>query len=91
MTQWKREVRTRLGTMTPGETTSEEWEAYWSLATKKMKPWQAAGPDGVQAFWLKKFPTHTGILYDEIWKLVQDLTLQFPAWLVQGRTVMIPK
>ena len=62
----------------------------WKRVLNKTRAWKAPGPDGICAFWYKKLPKVSMILK----VLVQDMIngcCETPSWLVQGRTVLIPK
>ena len=56
---------------------------------KKLAPWKAAGPDGVQGFWIKRFTTLHRVLREQM----QDIMMkgQPPEWMTKGRTVLIQK
>uniref|UniRef100_A0A915AZ71 Reverse transcriptase domain-containing protein n=1 Tax=Parascaris univalens TaxID=6257 RepID=A0A915AZ71_PARUN len=59
-------------------------------ALKKARPFKAAGPDGIYAFWWKNLPT-AGKLLEEIiveWLYNGKVSSK---WLMKGRTVLIPK
>jgi len=52
--------------------------------------WAAPGPDGVQGFWIKKFPS----LHSSLLKCFNDIlsdVFAIPSWLPIGRTAFIPK
>lgn len=55
----------------------------------KVPNWKAAGPDGVQGFWLKNFKS----LYARIGTLLQACldTGETPKWMTTGRTALIMK
>jgi Reverse transcriptase (RNA-dependent DNA polymerase) len=63
----------------------------WQEVMKKLKSWKASGPDGIQGFWWKSFPTANAYLY----KLARHhLTTGTPlprGWIANGRTVLIHK
>ena len=55
-----------------------------------MAPWKAAGPDGVQGFWLKNFTK----LHERLSAQLQEIisTSGRPqAWMTMGRTVLVVK
>ena len=57
---------------------------------KKMHNWAAPGPDGVQDFWIKRFPSlHEGLVRCFNDMLSDSSTI--PSWLPTGRTMLIPK
>ena len=62
----------------------------WKRVLKKMANWKAPGPDGICAFWWKKFPRASDILRKWIETTLNGDT-HAPGWLVSGRTVLIPK
>ena len=55
----------------------------------KLAPWKAAGPDGVQGYWLKNFSS----LHSRIVSQLSDVLMHGkpPEWMTTGRTVLIPK
>mgnify|MGYP001794065188 FL=1 len=55
----------------------------------KLAPWKAAGPDGVQGYWVKNFSS----LHDRLVTQLSDVVRQGkpPEWMTTGRTVLIPK
>jgi len=55
---------------------------------RQMKNWKAAGPDQVQAFWLKNLSHLHGRLAHQMQQALQDGILD---WLGTGRTVLIMK
>nr|XP_054761414.1 uncharacterized protein LOC129267815 [Lytechinus pictus] len=56
---------------------------------RKMAPWKAAGPDGVQAFWVKRFTN----LHERLSMQMNEIVVNGnpPDWMTNGRTVLIPK
>ncbi|XP_063956544.1 uncharacterized protein LOC135154347 [Lytechinus pictus] len=56
---------------------------------RKMAPWKAAGPDGVQAFWVKRFTN----LHERLSMQMNEIVVNGnpPNWMTKGRTVLIPK
>lgn len=56
---------------------------------KKAKNWKAPGPDGIQAFWLKKIKGFQIIIKSYIFKILEGD--QPDPWLCEGRVVCIPK
>jgi len=56
---------------------------------RKLSPWKAAGPDGVQAYWVKNFTTLHGRLVAQLEDVMHKGTP--PKWMTTGRTVLIPK
>jgi hypothetical protein len=63
----------------------------WQRVVRKLKPWKASGPDGLQGFWWKIFATANKSLY----RLVHlHLTSGAPlpqGWISDGRIVLIHK
>ncbi len=57
---------------------------------KKMAGWKAPGPDGLEAFWWRTFKGPARVLKEMMWEIADGKT-ETPQWLVEGRTVMIPK
>ncbi len=62
----------------------------WESAVAKQPSWKAPGPDNIAAFWYKAYKEPTALLRKLIWNAV-DGDDEMPGWLVEGRTVMIPK
>lgn len=56
---------------------------------KKLRPWKAAGPDGVQGFWYKRFSSLHGQIVRQFSNILT--TGVIPKWMTKGRTVLIPK
>nr|XP_054749778.1 uncharacterized protein LOC129255450 [Lytechinus pictus] len=56
---------------------------------RKMAPWKAAGPDDVQAFWVKRFTN----LHERLSLQMNEIVVNGnpPEWMTKGRTVLIPK
>ena len=57
---------------------------------RKARPWKAPGLDGITAFWWKGFPTAAQGLFELTRQCVLDCDT-VPAWMIRGRTVLIPK
>ena len=55
----------------------------------KMSPWKAAGPDGVQAYWVKNFTSLHCRLVSQLGDVMRRGAP--PQWMTTGRTVLIPK
>ena len=67
-----------------------ELREAFDCAIKKMKSWGAAGPDGLQAFWWKAFPSARETLKRYVEKWIS--TGKVPAgWFCEGRTVLLHK
>jgi len=66
-------------------------QAIWEKVTRKCKNWRAPGKDGIQGFWLKAFPNMRRLLGIIVWKTMKHPRKMIEPWLVEGRTVLIPK
>ncbi len=62
----------------------------WRRVIKKAAPWKAPGPDKIHPFWYKHLP--------QISEVARQMSIEIlngrrdiPKWLVQGRTVLMPK
>lgn len=67
----------------------EKINPWLDVVIKKAKPWKAPGPDGIQAYWLKRLPTVKPFILKKIKDLLSG---QKPDdWLCMGRVVSIPK
>jgi hypothetical protein len=62
----------------------------WKKIVKKRKNWTSPGPDGVQNYWLKKIKS-LWVKEVEIIRNIQLCRIPVPAWMGEGRTVLIPK
>lgn len=75
------------------ETVEKEHEdisqSTWNDCIKKIKPWKAPGPDGIQAFYWKSVPVAKGRLLEAANQYLKAQTT--PEWLCKGRTVLIYK
>jgi len=60
------------------------------LCLKRLRNWASPGPDGIQGFWIKKFPALYGALLHHYNVMLQNGTL-IPEWFPRGRTLLIPK
>ncbi len=57
---------------------------------RRPAPWKAQGPDAIHPYWYKRLPR----LAKELRGMLLEILLgekESPNWLVQGRTVLIPK
>ena len=56
---------------------------------RKIPNWKAPGPDGIQGYWLKNFPS----LHTRIGNCLNSCLLsgKVPNWMVEGRTTLIMK
>lgn len=65
-------------------------EEAWKQVRSKVSNWKAPGRDGIYGAWLKAFPSLETALVDQLWSMI-NLETRVPDWLVEGRTVLIPK
>ena len=63
----------------------------WQEVMRKLKPWKASGPDGIQGFWWKSFPTANAYLYKLAYHHLTTGTPLPQGWIANGRTVLIHK
>lgn len=56
---------------------------------KRLSPWKAPGPDGVQGYWVKRFTKLHERLCEQLQKILEQGSP--PEWMVKGRTVLILK
>jgi hypothetical protein len=63
----------------------------WREVLRKAKPWKAHGPDGIQSFWWKVFPTAAQALYKLALHHLTTGTVLPKGWLTVGRIVLIHK
>uniref|UniRef100_A0AC34Q582 Reverse transcriptase domain-containing protein n=1 Tax=Panagrolaimus sp. JU765 TaxID=591449 RepID=A0AC34Q582_9BILA len=64
--------------------------AEFMIALKKVKPWKAAGPDGIQAYWFKRIKAFSNRLKSLVVLMIEN-EIDPPRWLCAGRVVSIPK
>ena len=88
--QWRREVGTAIESGGEGMPELEQ-TAAWELSLKSTRRWRAPGPDLIHGHWFKAFPKLSAVLGPIIWDIATDPTQVVPQWLVEGRTVMLPK
>ncbi len=86
--EWKRKMRAQ--TQRSPDDCPLDREKAWEMALAKMAGWKAPGPDGIEAFWWKTFKEPAKVLKEMLWETA-DEQAETPQWLVEGRTVMIPK
>ena len=56
---------------------------------KRLRNWAAPGPDGIQGFWIKRFPALRPVLLSYFNDMLNGANI--PVWFPTGRTVLIPK
>ncbi|VDO89863.1 unnamed protein product [Haemonchus placei] len=66
-------------------------EETWRNLFRKVKPWKATGPDGIQGFWWKHLPEARLQLTNWCKRAMRRPRDSIPTWLCQGRVVLIPK
>lgn len=87
-TKWREEIAD--GCSRVPEITDQYLEEVIDLQMRKAKPWKAAGPDGIYAYWWKNL----SVARMELKKLIKkSVTLgRIPhTWLCRGRTVLLYK
>ena len=62
----------------------------WLRVLGRMKNWKAPGRDKLHGYWWKCFPLFRERVGVALWAVTRNPT-QIPAWIVHGRTVLIPK
>ena len=63
---------------------------YFFYCLKRLRNWAAPGPDGIQGFWIKRFPALFDSLVHHCNAMLANgslFLLRFPV----GRTMLIPK
>ena len=60
------------------------------LIGKKMENWKAAGPDGVQGYWIKKLTECHERIAEQLDSLLGD-GREIPGWMIYGKTVLCLK
>ncbi|KIH56962.1 reverse transcriptase [Ancylostoma duodenale] len=80
-----------LGTSDTPSRSQELSEEQWRSLFGKVKPWKATGPDGIQGFWWKHLPAARSRLVAWCRAALSKPRRMVPAWLCQGRVVLIPK
>ncbi len=84
VTNWQQGL---AGIPEPTEETPEL--SHWSRALK-ISSWKAPGRDAISAFWWKKFPRTTNLLWGLFTEVFRGNS-NLPEWFVRGRTLIIPK
>ena len=57
---------------------------------RKLRNWAAPGSDGIQGFWIKRFPA----LHERLLQCYNDMfndSSTIPSWFTKGRTILLPK
>ena len=62
----------------------------FTLCLKRLRNWASPGPDGIQGFWIKKFPALYDVLLHHYNVMLRN-GLLIPEWFPKGRTMLIPK
>ena len=60
-----------------------------SSKIREMRNWKSLGLDGIQGYWLKRFTGPHEMIAQELNHCL--VTGKAPAWMVEGRTVLIEK
>ncbi|CAF1657578.1 unnamed protein product [Adineta ricciae] len=63
----------------------------WQEVIKNLKPWKASGPDGIQGFWWKSFPSANTYLHKLVYHHLTTGTPLPQGWIANGRTVLLYK
>ena len=63
----------------------------WEMAFKRLKSWKAPGPDQICGYWYKAFKSMGTKLGPLLWEHGTQRGESIPQWLVEGRTVLLPK
>ncbi|KHJ80270.1 reverse transcriptase [Oesophagostomum dentatum] len=66
-------------------------EENWRDLFRKVKPWKATGPDGIQGFWWKHLSSARRALIAWCERAMAKPRQMIPSWLCEGRVVLIPK
>ena len=86
--EWITEVRTEFDNIQRQERIEISAETLKKVLGK-LSPWKAAGPDGVQGYWVKNFTSLHERMVEQLNALLE--TGITPEWMTTGRTVLIPK
>lgn len=81
-----------LGTQ-PGSMSELTQEAVGEIVGNvlcQMRPWKAAGPDKIQAYWWKSLPAARDGLISLVYRGLKGSS-RFPKWVPTGRVCLIPK
>jgi Reverse transcriptase (RNA-dependent DNA polymerase) len=65
--------------------------SLWQRVVRKLKPWKASGPDGLQGFWWKRFGTANKALYNLIHLHLTSGAHLPQRWISDGRIVLLHK
>jgi hypothetical protein len=63
----------------------------WQRVLKKLKPWKASGPDGLQSFWWKTFKTANTSLYKLVHHHLTSGEHLPQGWITEGRVILLFK
>ncbi|VDK57967.1 unnamed protein product, partial [Cylicostephanus goldi] len=86
--EWSRSMKAQRDQ----ESTVVRMEAKeWKELLAKIKPWKAAGPDGIQAYWWKTMKVAKRRLEDWCTRALRKEKQLIPQWFCRGRVVLIPK
>ena len=85
--KWITEVRTEFDNIQRQERIEISAETLKKVLGK-LSPWKAAGPDGVQGYWVKNFISLHEWIVEQLNALLE--TGITPEWMTTGRTVLIP-
>ena len=66
------------------------WDV-WQRVVRKLKPWKASGPDGLQSFWWKRFATANASLYKLVHHHLTSGANLPHRWISDGRVVLLHK
>lgn len=84
--EWATEMQT-AGNPNAETLSTKEWDEIF----RKLKPWKAAGPDGLHAYWWKALPI---LRSKAIWffeKCLQDPKRHIRPWMCEGMTSLLKK
>ncbi|CAF1645627.1 unnamed protein product [Adineta ricciae] len=88
LTDWKQSIsKVSEGGRIGDDLTTEMWQEV----IRNLKPWKASGPDGIQGFWWKSFPSANNYLYKLVYHHLTTGTPLPQGWIANGRTVLLYK
>lgn len=85
---WRHSMQQLKGDDNPRESLTPE---LWQKVLRKAKPWKAHGPDGLQGYWWKAFPTISAALYRLILKHLTSGDPLPQKWIAEGRIILLHK